>query len=125
MTERDWKSDPITGELVLDDDIVMVGGIDSIRQDLEERFGYARGEWFLDPQDPEALPVFENILLRNPNLAAIRSLYERLALATPGVKAILALTVSLDNATRRLIVRWTASTDLGEISGTTPLPVGG
>ncbi len=121
MSDRDWKSDPLTGELVITDDIVMVedavGDPASIRQDVEERLAYARGEWFIDPEDDSALPYFERILVHNPNLAAIRSLYEKTILATPGVKAIVTLGLQLDRQTRRLAVNFTVSTDLGAVTG--------
>lgn len=125
MIERDWKSDPVTGELVVGDDIEMVSGVEAIRQDVLERLSYARGEFFLDPADPDALPVFEEIMVKAPNLAAVRSLYERCILATPGVQSILSIDLSLDKRTRTLSVRFKASTDLGEIEAATSVAVGG
>jgi hypothetical protein len=115
--DRDFKTDPATGELVfVNGDVAMVSGLDAIRQDVEERLGYVRGDWFLDPEDPVAIPMFEEILGRKPSAAAVRSIYEKAILATPGVRAILSLTVDLDRATRTARVRFTASTDLGEIA---------
>lgn len=124
--DRDFKTDPATGELVfLDGDLVMVSGLDAIRQDVEERLGYVRGDWFLDPEDPEAIPLFEQVLGRKPSEAAVRAIYERAILATPGVLAIVALTVEIDRTTRTARIRFTASTDLGEIAATVPVTVGG
>jgi hypothetical protein len=115
--DRDFKTDPATGELVfVNGDVAMVSGLDAIRQDVEERVGYVRGDWFLDPEDPIAVPMFEEILGRKPSAAAVRAIYEKAILATPGVRAILSLTVDLDRATRTARVRFTASTDLGEIA---------
>lgn len=125
MIERDWKSDPATGELVIGDDIVMVSGPDSIRQDAEERLGYVRGEWFLEPEDDEAIPLFDRVLVKNPNLAALRSIYEKALLATPGVKTVLSLTIAFDRAARRARIDFRASTDLGEIDGSRTVTVGG
>jgi hypothetical protein len=116
--DRDFKSDPASGELVfINGDLAMVSGLDAIRQDVEERLGYVRGDWFLDPEDPIAVPMFEDVLGRKPpNAAVIRAIYEKAILATPGVSAVLALTVEIDRATRTARVRFTASTDLGEIA---------
>lgn len=129
MIERDWMSDPVTGELVIGDDIVMVadaaGRPDSIRQDVEERLSYVRGEWFIDPADPDAIPLFDTVLVKSPNLAAIRAEYERSILAAPGVKDLISFDLALDVAARRLTIRFVASTDQGEISGTVRPSVGG
>lgn len=128
--DRDFKTDPATGELVfVDGDLVMVsdsaGRPDAIRQDVEERLGYVRGDWFLDPEDPEAIPFFEEVVGRKPSAAAIRAVYEKTILATPGVTGILSLTVEIDRSARTARVRFTASTDFGEIAATVPVTVGG
>lgn len=123
--ERDWKSDPTTGELVIGDDIVMTSGIDSIAQDVRERLGYDQGEWFIDPADPDAIPIFNGVLVAHPNLASIRGIYEKAILGTPGVKEIVSLDLSLDRRARRLSIAFVASTDLGLIKDTIPLTVGG
>jgi hypothetical protein len=129
MIERDWKSDPVTGELVIGDDIVMVsdapGRPDSIRQDVEERLQNVRGEWFLDPDDQDAIPLFDGVLVKNPNLATIRGIYERAILATPGVGSVLAMDLQLDRAARRLSIKFTASTYQGEIAASVSIAVGG
>lgn len=123
--ERDWKSDPATGELVAGDDIVMTSGVESIAQDVRERLVYDQGEWFIDPADPDAIPIFNGVLVPHPNLAAIRSIYEKAILGTPGVKEIVSLDLALDRGARRLSITFVASTDLGEIKATVPLTVGG
>lgn len=114
MIERDWKTDPATGELVFSNgDIVMVSGLDSIRQDVEQVLVYARGEWFLDPQDPTAMPMFEEILVKAPSEPVLREIYRRRILAVRGIVSIDSISVELDRAQRTVRVRFLAQTDEG------------
>lgn len=112
--DRDWKSDPVTGELVIENgDIAMVSGIDSIRQDLEDRLSLVRGEWFLDAT--AGVPLFESVLVKNASAQAIGSVYRKAILATLGVTGIQSLTAKIDRRARTASIDFVAETDEGAI----------
>jgi hypothetical protein len=126
MIARDLKTDPATGELALvDGDLAMVFGIDSIRQDVAERLAYVRGDWFLDPEDPEAVPLFESVLGSRPNQETIAGVYRKVILATPGVTGIQTLTIEIDRRARTAAITFRADTDYGALEASLPVTVGG
>jgi hypothetical protein len=76
-----------------------------------------RGEWFLD--DAAGLPLFEQVLVKNPRAALLRALFRNEILDTPGVSDVPELALEHDRARRELDVSWRALTDLGELIGDT------
>lgn len=92
-----------TGDLDLStNDLQIVDGIQAIRQELQIRYRFFLGEWFLHPE--EGTPYQLHVLKKNPNEAKVRQVFADVALTTPGVEEIRALTTSIDNATRTLTV---------------------
>ncbi len=73
-------------------------------QELNCRFGFSKGEWFLDQN--QGFPYLQSILVKNPDTRAIAQLYRSMILATPGVEKVLSLPVTFDVPTR--VLRWTA-----------------
>lgn len=106
-------------------DLVLVDGLDWIRQRLEIRLDIQVGEWFLDIT--EGLPWRESILVRNPNLQAVRALFVSRILSTPGVifsgrefPSVIRLDrfdIAFDNGTGNLVVDFLAITPFGQIQG--------
>lgn len=96
--------------------IALTSGIDAIRQDIELRLSLLLGEWFLNAT--LGFPLFERVLVKSPNLSAIRDLFSAKIAEVPGVLAVLSLTLNRIAATRKLSVSFTVSTDLGELSST-------
>lgn len=126
MIDRDFKADPVTGELLIEDgDLVMVSGLDSIRQDVAERLAYVRGDWFLDREDPEAVPLFDSVLVARPNVETIAGVYRKAILATPGVTGIQSLAVDIDRRARTAAITFRADTDYGALEASLPVTVGG
>lgn len=134
MSGRDWKSDPTTGELVLEDgDLVFVedaiGDPASIRQDLEERLRLVRAEWFLSDPDSthpdDGVDLFGSVLGKGRRPSAIAAVYRAAILATPGVASIGSLLVTVNRPARTATVTFEARTDFGTISGTVPTTIGG
>ncbi len=112
----DWRT-TAAGELDLSGgEIQMVDGTDAIRQDVECRLRFFQGEWFLAPGF--GVPYFQAVLVKNPDVALVRSTLARAILATPGVKSLLSLDLRYEPADRSLEVTYRASTDLGELGGT-------
>jgi hypothetical protein len=107
--------DPDTGDLVIaDGDLVLVSGIDAVAQLIQSYLLLFRGEWFLD--ESAGIPYFEDILVKNPNLSAIREIFRQTLLEVPGVLSVESLSLEL-SAERTLSVDWKVDTDLGELTG--------
>lgn len=103
----------------LDDDLDLTGeqlsivtGDDAIVQHLSVRLRLFKGEWFLDLR--VGIPYYDSILIKNPDLVAIRSIFRRAILTTPGIASLDALDTEFDAANRRLTVTFTAIKDDGE-----------
>jgi hypothetical protein len=112
---QDLKLDPDTEDLVIaDGDLVLVSGIDAVAQLIRGYLLLFRGEWFLD--ESAGILYFEDILVKNPNLSAIREIFRQTLLEVPGVLSVESLSLEL-SAERTLSVDWKVDTDLGELTG--------
>lgn len=115
---RDLMLDPETGDLLLSGgDLVIVRDAESIKQAVVIRLNFLRGEWFLDTDT--GMPYFQNILVKSPNLAAIRSIFNDEILSVAGINSVINLTLDYNRQARRLNVSWRAASDLGELTGET------
>lgn len=104
------------GDLALvNGDLVFVDGIDAVRQDAESALQLWLGEWFLAPA--EGLPYLTEILVKAPNLARIRAIFDTALRARPGVKDVLEIKLVLDRATRRLTGTFRLLSEVGVITG--------
>ncbi len=102
----DFKLDAF-GELDLSsDDLVFVTGADAVAQHLKIRLRFVQGEWFLDQR--VGLPYFTQIWVKNPNLAAIQSVFRRAIITTPGVDVLERIDQEFDSATRQLEIDFSA-----------------
>lgn len=115
---RDIAIDQDTHDLVLTGgDLVLVADGAAIRQEADIRLQFLLGEWFLDIS--AGLPFFQNILVKSPNLSAIRSIFHDEILAVDGITTVKTLDLDFNRSTRTLKVSWTADTDFGELSSDT------
>lgn len=111
---RDFKLDPATGDLAMEGgDLVFVVGGDSIASDLKARLQQFRGEWFLDHSD--GVPMFESVLVKRPNIPALRAIFRDAIEAAPGVAELTELGFDYDNSARRLTITFRVTTDTGEL----------
>lgn len=102
-----------TGDLDLtNDELSIVDGVDAIAQHLKLRFQFAKGEWFLDQRI--GVPYFESILLKNPDLVAVRAIFRQVITETPGIDSILDFDMTIGTSTRTLSLTFTVLTDTGE-----------
>ena len=83
-------------------DLVIVEGIAAIQQELQIRYRFFLGEWFLDAN--EGTPYFEHILKKNANDAQVRAVLTEVARTTPGVLEVRSYAADLDSVNRRLTV---------------------
>lgn len=86
--------------------LAMVDGDDAIVQHCAFRLRYVRGECFLYPT--HGTPYFEQILVKNPDLVAVRQVLRRVILETPGIGEVANFVLTLDSATRRATVTFEA-----------------
>ncbi len=77
-----------------------------VRQRLEIKLELFLGEWFLNTR--LGFPYYRHILVKNPNLSLIRTLFRSAILDDPDVVAVPQLTLDHDTAARRLYVRFDA-----------------
>jgi hypothetical protein len=89
------------GDLALSSgDVVIASGPEYVRQSILSRFKFFLGEWFLDLR--EGVPYYRDILIKNPDIDVIRSVFRKVLLTTPGVLEIERFALTLDNAKREL-----------------------
>jgi len=95
---------PDVGDLKLTDGQVTLTAslTESVAQHLYVRLRFFFGEWFLNRK--EGVPYLTVILVKNPNMSTVRSLFRRIILETPGVTKVNDLTIELDTETRALTV---------------------
>lgn len=104
---KDLALDLATWDLRLDEVngakyVVLVTGADAIAQRLAIRFKFWLGEWFLDTR--QGVPYIERILVANPDLSLIRTIFRKVIVTTPGVKKVDDLEMTIDKSARRLVV---------------------
>lgn len=93
--------------------LVVIEGLEQVRQRLAARFKFFQGEWFLDTR--QGIPYYRDVLVAQPDLPLIRSTFRRAILSTPGVLSLPRLTLSFDRTTRTLSVAFQAIVNGGVI----------
>jgi hypothetical protein len=119
--ERDLAFDFKTKKFILAaGDLTLTKDLEAIRQAVQIRCQTFLGEWFLDLE--AGIPYFQNVLVKSPNIAAIRQIFRNKIETVPGVVAVTRLDLNFDRQTRSLTLSFSANTDLGEITGTITPP---
>jgi hypothetical protein len=94
-------------------DLVLAVGVASVAQDVEMRLKMFLGEW--EWNLAEGTPMFQEILVKKPNLVGVRARLRERIEGTVGISEMTQLSLDYENATRHLRVKWRAKTDLGEL----------
>ena len=103
-----------SGDLDLStNELVLVDGDDALLQHLRIRFQFFKGEWFLDVR--VGLPYLQSILLKNPNLVAVRSFFRDAILTTPGLAQLESFDMTVDASTRVMRLVFSVAKDDGGI----------
>lgn len=120
---RDFKTDDLTGDLLFEaGDMVLDAGEHAFKDELKTRCRFRLGEWFL--AEDEGLPYDDLILVKNPNLEAIRAAYRKMLIETPRVVEVVELELKETPGVRKLDVNWNVVGDLdGVITVTDSLEV--
>lgn len=114
-----------THDLAVDDtdpagiDLVLISDAEGVAQQIKMALLLWAGEWFLDTS--AGLPYQTTILVKNPDLATIRSLLVATIAAVPNVIVVDFLDLAPLDDTRALSVTWGAATDFGYVNRTTIL----
>ena len=87
--------------------------LEAIRQSITIRLRFFRGEWFLD--ETAGLPYFQEILIKNPQVPALQSVFRAELLKVPGVSSVESLSLVFDKPGRELAVTFRVMTDTGAI----------
>ena len=104
---------PVANDLrLVDGQLVLVTGTESIRQDLMVRLRWFKGEWFLDAR--VGVPWFQSILGHKAADATIERVLRRVIQTTPGIEAVEALSFALDPEDRELSITFRARATTGE-----------
>lgn len=108
----DLALDTTTGDLDVSGDAAhIVDGDDAIVQHVALRLRLFRGEWFLDSR--VGMPYYERVLVKNPDLVAVRSAFRQAIIETPGIATLDKFSLVLNSATRLLSVEFTATKESG------------
>ncbi len=104
--------DTVTHDWVFTDgDIQLVTGIDLIIQQIKIRLYLFKGEWPYDTT--QGLPFFTDILVKNPDLRRIRSIFYDAIMGTDGVTAVNELELLYDASARTLSISFGVDTIYG------------
>ncbi|WP_341666897.1 hypothetical protein [Alcaligenes sp. SDU_A2] len=82
-----------------DQDLMLVGGAQRIRQQITVTLLTFLGEWFLDQS--WGMPYFEKIMVKAPSRVEIENLVRAKVRDVPGVKAVPAVDIQIDALARR------------------------
>lgn len=101
---------------VVNYDLMLVDGIDRVRQHLRTRLWFFKSEWFLDTT--YGLNYYEYIAKKNPNLSTISSIIKATILKTPEVNALLEYSQEFNRSLRELTVSFKVDTSFGPLEFT-------
>lgn len=90
----------------------LITGEAAIQQSVFIRLRFFYEEWFLDKR--LGVPYYRDVLVKNPNLDLVRSLFREAVRTTPGISTVPEMDLVLDATTRELDVTFTAVMDTGE-----------
>ncbi len=96
----------------------IIYGNEAFAQRLEHRFGFGRGEWFLDQR--QGVPYFKHVLGKTADDRAIRTIFRSIILNTPGAKSITKFDLVYDKSDRSVALDFEATTTDGGIFRSQP-----
>jgi hypothetical protein len=108
-----------TGALPVKHAIWTINGADKVAQQVKITLLAFLGEWFLDVTF--GVPYLEDILVKNPHMASIETIFRAHILDVPHVTLITSFNMTWDRARRTLTVNFAANTDYGPIQDSVTL----
>ena len=104
--------------VIVNGDLMLVDGIDLIRQRIKQRLLTVKGEWFLDTTI--GLPYFAELSQKGITESRTRSLFTAQIEGTEGVNKVTALDIQFDSRTREAVLYFTVDTTFGSVEITLP-----
>ncbi len=96
--------DPITGDMVVTDDIRFTAGVETVVQLIELRLSAVQGEWRYDLDN--GIDYLGEIWGAKPDKARISSIFRNTLIETEGVDQVTKMAVTYTAATRVFTVDW-------------------
>jgi len=112
---KDIKLGLTSHDIAIEDNTFsFVEGADRVGQQIKIRILWFLGEWFLDTN--RGVPWFEEIFVKNPDIAEIEAQLKVEIATVPNVKEITQWSSDLDVKTRTYTVRSRVDTEFGPIT---------
>lgn len=92
-------------------DLELVESVEVVSQDVLVRLQFFLGEWFLDTR--LGVPYFEKILGHKPRLTALKELFRKVIVSTPGMIALTDFLINYEGTTRTLPIQFVGQADSG------------
>lgn len=105
--------------LLFENDLVLTldsdpNGNNPVEQDVVQRLSMFLGEWFMDTT--QGTPWFQQILVKNPDQAAIDAIFKNIIMGTPGVIQLTAYSFSPNLEKRTLAASFSILTAAGAVN---------
>lgn len=98
--------------LVTNNALTLNSGDAAIRQHLNIRLQFFKGEWLLDLR--LGVPYYEYVLVKDPDLSLVRNIFRKAILDTPGIASLESFDLSYDRPSRVLSLAFTARKTEGD-----------
>jgi hypothetical protein len=97
-------------------DLALASGATALVQAVAIALRFVKGEWFYDLD--AGVPYYTDVLVKSPSADVLQSVFRKALLGVRGITGVASLSLSLDRASRTLVVNWSAASDLGLLSST-------
>lgn len=100
--------------IIADGDFIVIDNAERVAQQIKIQLLTWLGEWFLDTT--HGVPYLDYILVKNPNLELIASIFREQIMKVDDVDYVNSLEIDYDAQTRTMTVEYEASTSYGLVS---------
>lgn len=100
--------------IIVDGDFIVIDNAERVAQQIKIQLLTWLGEWFLDTT--HGVPYLDYILVKNPNLELIASIFREQIMKVDDVDCVNSLEIDYDAQTRTMTVDYEASTSYGLVS---------
>jgi hypothetical protein len=101
-------------------DLLLVDGLDYVKQKLMIRLQFFFGEWYLDTT--KGVKYYDEVLIQNPTLSRVQSILKAVISETTGVNKLLSFSADFSRVGRTLDLKFTVDTIYGQVTLTTVVP---
>jgi hypothetical protein len=98
---------------LVNNNFVVVDGINALRDRLATNLKTFQGEWYLDPT--LGIPYFSQVFTKAVNVGVLYTIFSGVIRRTVGVAAVNSLVFDQDNANRVLTITFSVTADDGTI----------